>query len=65
MYVPFSAIIQFFRVPLNVLVHSPGGKCAPGWESLLKGNILTCNHLQEPIWECVGNLVGTLLVSTL
>ena len=34
MYVPFSAIIQFFRVPLNVLVRTPGGTRTPGWESL-------------------------------
>ena len=32
---PFSAIIQFFRVPLNVLVRTPGGTRIPGWKSLL------------------------------
>jgi hypothetical protein len=29
-----SAIIQFFRLPLNVLVPTPGGTRTPGWESL-------------------------------
>jgi hypothetical protein len=33
-YVPFSAIFNFFRVPLNVLVRTPGGTHTPGWESL-------------------------------
>jgi len=33
-YVPFPAIIQFFRVPLNVLVRTPGSERTPGWESL-------------------------------
>jgi hypothetical protein len=35
MYVPFPAIIQFFRVPLNVLIRSSGGTSTQGWESLL------------------------------
>ena len=30
----FSAIILFFRVPVNVLAHTPAGKLTPGWESL-------------------------------
>jgi len=34
MCVPFWAIIPFFRVPLNVLVPTPGGTRTPGWESL-------------------------------
>jgi len=35
MYVPFSAIIQFFLAPVNVLVCTHGGMRTPGWESLL------------------------------
>jgi hypothetical protein len=34
MYVSFSTIIHFFRVPLNVLVRTPGGPRTQGWESL-------------------------------
>ena len=32
--VPFPAIIQIFRLPLNILVRTPGGTRTPGWESL-------------------------------
>ena len=38
MYVPFSAIIKFFCIPYHVLVHTPGGMCTSGWESLMYKN---------------------------
>jgi hypothetical protein len=31
----FFRHIPFFRVPLNVLLLTPGGKRTPGWESLM------------------------------
>ena len=33
-YVPFSPLFNFFRVPLNILVRTPGGTRTPSWESL-------------------------------
>lgn len=58
MYVPFSAIINFFCVPLNIVVCTHVGTCTPGLKSLCYliwwplHFITECSALSTVITQC-------------
>jgi hypothetical protein len=59
LYISFSAIIEFFRVSLNVLGLIPGGTRSPGWESLLYSVVTT----KAADLSCTSRFIPGVLIS--